>query len=84
MGKKCNAQGTKCMGHSFKVLAIHCRRNPNECVDTKGESNMTNCVKFKHVVSLSADIPLKGEKFAMKRGLIVTRICAIQCKMYGT
>jgi hypothetical protein len=23
---------------------------------------MTNCVKYKHVVSLSADIPLKGEK----------------------
>lgn len=36
---------------------------------------MTNCVKYKHVVSLSADIPLKGEKCAMELGLFVTRMC---------
>ncbi len=62
----------ECMGHSFKVLATQCRRNPNQCVDTKTESNMTNCVEYNHVVSLSADIALKGEKFAMERGMFVT------------
>jgi len=36
---------------------------------------MTNCVKYKHVVSLSADIPLKGKTCAMELGLFVTRMC---------
>ncbi len=35
---------------------------------------MTNCVKYKQVVSLSSDIPLKGEKCAMELGLFVTRM----------